>query len=227
MTRTWLPLLLMLAIAVVAMTMGGSDHAPYTFLFDRSKAGDEQQRYMNTLVQDSGMTREELEPLVDEMRRPARDLPIVLFLARESGRPAREIFEHRKSGMDWMAIMKKVEVPTKRLFEGVKGTAPEPYKEAWTEWRMKYRPEFTEAQIRELALLQMAARITGKPVEEIARERGKGTTTETILARHKPPSPEPAAAEGAPAADAKTAKGKAGEAVKDGKPAKPAAKSKR
>jgi len=197
MTRTWLPLLLMLAIAVGAMTMGGSDHAPYTFLFDRSKAGDEQQRYMNTVVHDSGMTREELEPLVDDMRRPARDLPIILFLARESGRPAQEIFEHRKSGMDWMAIMKKVEVPTKRLFEGVKGTAPEPYKEAWTEWRMKYRPEFNEAQIRELVLLQTAARITGKRVEEIARERGRGTTAETILARHRPPTPEPATAEDA------------------------------
>ena len=224
MIRTWLALLLMLVVAVGAMTMGGSDHAPYTFLFDRSKASDEQQRYMNTLVQDSGISREEMEALVDDMRRPSRDLPIILFLARESGRPAREIFEHRKAGLDWMAILKKVEVPTKRLFEGVKGTAPEPYKEAWTEWRMKYRPEFTEAQIRELALLQTAARITGKPVEEITRERARGVTAETILARYKPPSPEPAPSAGTTAVEAKAPKGKAAVAVKNGKGAKPVGK---
>lgn len=222
--RTWLALLFMLVVAVAAMTMGGSDHAPYNFLFDRAKASDEQQRYMHTLVQDSGMTREEMEPLVDDMRRPARDLPIILFLARESGRPAREIFEHRQAGLDWMAIMKKVEVPTKRLFAGVKGTAPEPYKEAWTEWRMKYRPEFTEAQIRELALLQTAARITGRPVEEITRERARGVTAETILARHKPPSPEPAPSADITAMETKAPKGKAAVAVKNGKGAKPVGK---
>jgi hypothetical protein len=186
----------MAAIAVGAMTMGGTDRAPYTFLFDRTKASDEQQRFLYTIVQDAGTSREEIEALVDGMRRPARDLPIVLFLAHESGRTAQEVWELRKGGDEWATVMKKVEVPVKRLFEGVKGTFPEPYKEAWVEWRMKYRPEFTEAQIRELALLQTAARITGRTVEEVARERRRGTTAETILARYRPPSPspEPAAA---------------------------------
>jgi hypothetical protein len=82
---------------------------------------------------------------------------------------------------------------------------------------MKYRPEFTEAQIRELALLQMTARITGKPVEEITRERARGVTAETILARYKPPSPEPAPSAATTAAETKAPKGKTPVAVKGGK----------
>src|SRR5687767_284979 len=111
--RDWLLAALMLVLAVGAMTMGSRDKEPYTFLFDRSQAGDEQQRFLNTVIDYSGLTREELEPLLPKMRRLGRDLPILIALSRESKRPLAELVELRKSGLSWMELRKKLDLPLK------------------------------------------------------------------------------------------------------------------
>lgn len=191
--RDWLLAALMLALAVGAMTMGARENEPYTFLFDRAQAQDEQQRFLNTVIDSSGLTRAELEPLLPKMRRLGRDLPVLIALSRESKRPLGELVDLRKSGLSWMDLRKKIDLPVKSLFEGVTGAMPDPYKEAWTEWRMKYRPELTDEQVRELTLLQLTHQITGRPVADIAKERARGRTAEAILARYRPESPAPAA----------------------------------
>ena len=65
--------------------------------------------------------------------------------------------------------MRKSDVKLNVLFEGVEGRFPEPYKASWTEWRMKYRPELTDDQIRELVFLQLAHKISGRPMAELVK----------------------------------------------------------
>ena len=177
-----------------------SDNTPYSFLFERNEAKNDQQRYLNNVVADSGVGKEELQPLLPKLRPLEKQLPVALFLARESGKPLAEIVELRKSERFWLDVMNKTGVKPKVLFEGVEGKFPEPYKAAWIEYRMKFRPEFTDEQVHELVLLQTAHRVTGQPMADLARAAAKGRPPEMILAKGRP-SPEPSAPAKAAEAD--------------------------
>jgi len=190
----------LLAVAFLGLAVGAtmlplsSDIVPYAFLFDRSEAKNDQQKFLYNVVEDSGVSRDELQPLLPKLRPLEKQLPVALFIAKESGKPLAEVVELRKSERFWLDVMNKTGVKPAVLFEGVQGKFPEPYKAAWIEYRMKFRPEFTDEQIRELVLLQMAHRVSGQPMEEIAKGVAKGKTPEMVLAKYKAPSPEASAA---------------------------------
>ena len=212
----WLLGLLFLGLAVGAMVMPlSSDIVPYAFLFDRAEAKNEQQRFLNAVVEDSGVPKDELQPLLPKLRPLEKQLPVALFLAKESGKPLAEVVELRKSERFWLDVMNKTGVKPAVLFEGVQGKFPEPYKAAWIEYRMKFRPELSDEQIRELVLLQIAHRVSGQPMDEIAKGVPKGKTPEMFLAKGRP-TPAPSAAVNAaetspsPKAKAKTKAKKSG-----------------
>jgi len=190
----------LLAVAFLGLAVGAtmlplsSDVVPYAFLFDRTEAKNEQQKFLHTVVEDSGVSRDELHPLLPKLRPLEKQLPVALFIAKESGKPLAEVVELRKTERFWLDVMNKTGVKPAVLFEGVQGKFPEPYKAAWIEYRMKFRPEFTDEQIRELVLLQIAHRVSGQPMEEIAKGVAKGKTPEMVLARYKAPSPDASAA---------------------------------
>jgi hypothetical protein len=210
----WLLALVFLGLAVGAMVMPlSSDNTPYSFLFERTEARNDQQRFLNNVVADSGVGKEELQPLLPKLRPLEKQLPVALFLARESGKPIAEIVELRKSERFWLDVMNKTGVKPKVLFEGVEGKFPEPYKAAWIEYRMKFRPEFSDEQVRELVLLQTAHRVTGQPIADIAKASAKGRPPEMLLAKGRPsppPSAAPKAADATPGPKAKAKPKKGG-----------------
>ena len=180
--------------AVGVAMMGSRDTEPYPYLFDRTQATTDQQRFLAAVVEYHKVTEAELEPLRPRLRSLWRDLPMIVFVARQSQRPLQDVAEMRRGGSDWIEIYRKLDLPLKPLFEGVPGTAPEPYKAAWTEWRMKYRPELDDQQMKDLALLQMARATSGEEMGAIFKRVRKGTTPEQIIARYEPPSPSPSPA---------------------------------
>ena len=59
----WLLGVAFLGLAVGAMVMPlSSDSTPYSFLFDRSEAKNDQQRFLNNVVADSGVPKESCSP---------------------------------------------------------------------------------------------------------------------------------------------------------------------
>jgi hypothetical protein len=186
----WLLVLVFLGLAVGAVMVPlSSDTVPYAFLFDRDQARNDQQRLLNTVVADSGLSREELLPVLPRLRPIETQLPVALFIARESGKPIGEIADLRKSSRYWLDVLTKAGLKPKVLFEGVEGRFPEPYKAAWIEYRMKRVPELSDEQVRALVLLQTAHRVSGQPLEEIVKGAARGRTPETILARdHSKPA---------------------------------------
>jgi hypothetical protein len=192
----WFLALVFLGLAIAAMVMPlSSDTVPYSFLYDRNEAKNDQQRLLNTAVTYSGVGREEMQPLASKLRPMEKELPVAVWVARKSGRPLAEIVELRKSERSWLDVVKKSGLKPKALFEDVEGKFPEPYKAAWIEYRMKLNPELSNEQVRDLAMLQLAHDVTGKPVADIVKEAGKGRTPEILLAKFNP----------APPADEKTA----------------------
>jgi hypothetical protein len=189
--RAWGPALLLLALFIAVLLMPAKANTPYKFLDDRTQAGNDQQRVLNTVVQHYGMTRDRLEPIVKNLGRIETELPVLLFMADESGKPLETIVGLRRTQrLDWIEVMRKSGLKLNVLFEGVEGRFPEPYKASWTEWRMKYRPELTDDQIRELVFLQLAHRVSGRPMAELVRTP---TLPMEVLAMGKP-SPKAEAA---------------------------------
>ena len=191
--RAWGPALLLLALFIAVLLMPAKATTPYKFLDDRSQAGNDQQRLLNTVVTHYGLTRDRLEPIVKGLPRVETELPVLLFIADESGKPLETIVGLRRTQrLDWIDVMRKSDLKLNVLFEGVEGRFPEPYKASWTEWRMKYRPELTDDQIRELVFLQLAHKISGRPMAELVKTP---TLPLEVLALGKPsPKPETAAA---------------------------------
>ena len=191
--RAWGPALLLLALFVGVMMMPSKATTPYKFLDDRTQAGNDQQRLLNTVATHYGMTRDRLEPIVKGLPRVETELPVLLFMADESKKPLETIVGLRRTQrLDWIEVMRKSDIKLAVLFDGVEGRFPEPYKASWTEWRMKYRPELTDDQIRELVFLQLAHRISGRPLAELVKTP---TLPLEVLAQGKPsPKPETAAA---------------------------------
>lgn len=190
--RAWAPALLLLAVFVGVMMLPAKANTPYRFLDDRAMAGNDEQRLLNTVVTHYGLTRERLESVVKSLGRMETELPVLLFIADESGKPIETVLEMRRGQrLDWIEVMRKTGVKLNVLFEDVHGTFPEPYKASWTEWRMKYRPELADEQIRELVLLQLAHRVSGRPVKELVKSP---TLPVEVLAMGKPKPKEDAAA---------------------------------
>lgn len=191
--RAWGPALLLLALFVAVMLMPQKESTPYRYLDDRAQAGNDQQRLLNTVAQHYGVSRERLEPIVKSLPRVETELPVLLFMADEAKQPLESIVALRRTQrLDWLELMRKADIKLAVLFEGVEGRFPEPYKASWTEWRMKYRPELSDEQIRELVFLQLAHRISGRPRAELVKTP---TLPLEVLAQGKPsPKPDSAAA---------------------------------
>src|SRR6266487_2970458 len=83
----------LLAVAFLGLAIGAtmlplsSDIVPYAFLFDRTEAKNDQQKFLYTVVEDSGVSRDELQPLLPKLRPLEKQLPVALFIAKESGKP--------------------------------------------------------------------------------------------------------------------------------------------
>ncbi|PYQ48740.1 MAG: hypothetical protein DMF78_20500 [Acidobacteria bacterium] len=205
----WLLALAFLGLAIVAMVMPlKSDSVPYAFLFDPAEAKNDQQRYLNAVVTDSGVTGEDLQPLLSKLRPLEKQLPVALLVARESGKPIADVVELRKSERYWLDVFKKTGLKPGILFDGVDGKAPEPYKAAWIEYRMKRNPELSDEQVRQLVNLQLAHRISGRPVADLVKEAAKGRTPEQVLAHPKTAKAEPSPSAASARAAAHTSKGK-------------------
>ena len=205
--RAWGPALLLLALFVAVLLMPAKANSPYKFLDDRAQAGNDQQRLLNTVVQHYGMTRERLEPVVKSLSRIETELPVLLFMADESGKPLETILGLRRTQrLAWIDVMRQSGPKLNVLFEGVAGSFPEPYKASWTEWRMKYKPELTDDQIRELVFLQLAHRVSGRPMAELVKTP---TLPMEVLALGKPTRKAEAASTARAEDEPAPAKGKA------------------
>src|SRR5207245_9205667 len=185
-----------------------SDSGPNAFLFDPAEAKNDQQRYLNAGVTDAGVTGEDLQPLLSKLRRLEKQLPVALFVGGESGQAIADVVELRKSERYWLDVFKKTGLKPGILFDGVDGKAPEPYKAAWIEYRMKRNPELSDEQVRQLVNLQLAHRISGRPVADLVKEAAKGRTPEQVLAHPKTAKAEPSPSAASARAAAHTSKGK-------------------
>jgi hypothetical protein len=159
-------------LAVTVMTLPARAQNVYAYLYDPARVTTDDQLFLNLAVRDAGLTRTMLDPLLPRVRSLDSDLPVILFIARQTGRPVDAIVALRAQGASWADVFRQLGIRYDTLFTGIDRDPGPYYRSTWSYWTAhRDRPQFTDVQIGELARLQLAQRIAGVPIYEVARVR--------------------------------------------------------
>jgi hypothetical protein len=172
-----------MALALVTGAGPAQAGASFDFLFSMNHVSDDNQYFLNLAVSNYGYDRQILEPVLPRLRYVEVDLPVVLFLAKESGRPVDFIVDLRARGLAWSVILTRLELPADVLFVGIDRDPGPPYGRAWGHWKKSPRAvRLTDSDVAGLVQIQIGARATGLAPSELAKARGQGKRVVTLVA---------------------------------------------
>lgn len=166
--------------AVPGMARAGTS---FDFLFSMDRVSNDNQLFLNVAVDNYGYGRRDLEPVLPRLRYVEADLPVVVFLAHECGRPPAYIVDLRARGLSWGVIFNRVGVSYSVLFDGIDRDPGPPYGKAWGHWRRNPRGyRMSDSDISGLVQVQVGARAARMRPYEMARYRGQGRPIAYVVA---------------------------------------------
>jgi hypothetical protein len=172
-----------MALVLCAVPVPARAGASFDFLFSVDRVNDDNQFFLNVAVSNYGYDRVVLEPILPRLRYVEADLPVVLFLAHECGRPPGYIVDLRAQGLSWSVIFTRVGVPYEVLFAGIDRDPGPPYGNAWGYWRKNpRRARLSDNDITGLVQVQIGARAARMAPFELARVRGQGRSVAVVVA---------------------------------------------
>ena len=158
----------------------------FDFLFSMDRVSNDNQYFLNVAVSNYGYDRVALEPVLPRLTYVEADLPVVMFLAHECGRPPATIVDLRARGMSWSMVFSRVGVPYDTLFYRIDRDPGPPYGNAWGYWRKNPRGvRLSDSDIRGLVQVQIGARAARMAPYEMARARGQGRPVYVVVAEEK------------------------------------------
>ena len=174
----------LLALVLCAIPNPARARTSFDFLFSMDNVSNDNQFFLNVAVDNYGYSRRELEPVLPRLRYVEADLPVVLFLAHECGRPPAYIVDMRARGMSWGVIFDRVGVRYDVLFRGIDRDPGPPYGNAWGHWKRNRRGYYrmNDSDIVGLVQLQIGSRASRIRPYEMARYRGQGRSVAYIVA---------------------------------------------
>ena len=142
--------------------------------------------FLNLAVSNSGYGRAALEPVLPRIQNFDEDLPVVLFVAQQCGRPPEYIVDLRSRGLSWSVILTKVHVSPDALFVGIDRDPGPPYGRAWGSWRRHRSATYlSDDDIRQLVQVQIGSRCARTSAYELAHAHSRGRSIPTYVAeRH-------------------------------------------
>lgn len=172
---------LLLAAAIPARALCECD-----YLFDSAAVRNDDQMFLNLTVADSGVARVTLEPLLPRIRSVDSDLPVILFVARQSGRPVGTIVDLRSRGYSWARVFSDLGLRYDPLFVDWSDDPGPRYRTVWTTWRTRPTAlRLTDAQVLDLVQLQYGHRLARVPVVDVIRARERGRTPVVFVAERR------------------------------------------
>lgn len=172
MRRTALRTAAAILVLTAATTLPARAQDVYAYLYEPERVHSDGQLFLNLAVRDLGLTPAVLNPLLPRVRSVDADLPVIFFIARQTGRPVDAIVDLRARGLSWAEVFRRLGVSYDVLFTGIDRDPGPYYRSTWTYWTVhRAAPRFTDAQVREMARLQLAQRLASVPVIEVARVR--------------------------------------------------------
>ena len=155
----------------------------FDFLFNVRSVSNDDQYFLNLAVSHYGYDRLSLEPIVPRLRDVETDLPVVLFLADQSGRPPAAAVDLRARGLSWAVIFTRLDLAPDVLFVGMSQDPGPPYGRAWGHWKRNRRNvRLSDSDITGLVQIQIGSRCSGLAPDEMARARGRGRAVSDLVA---------------------------------------------
>jgi hypothetical protein len=174
-----------LAALLLAAAIPARAYTQYDYLFEPAAVRSDSQMFLNLTVTDSGVARLTLEPLLPRIRSVDSDLPVMLFVTRQTGRPLASIVDLRARGYSWARVFGDVGLRYDPLFADWSDPGPR-YRTVWTTWRTRPTAlRLSDAQIVDLVGLQYGHRLTRAPVVDVIRARQRGRTPVTFVAERR------------------------------------------
>ena len=181
-----LPLRAGLAVLLLAGAAPVKAFTQYDYLFDPGAVRNDNQMFLNLTVTDSGVARVTLEPLLPRIRSVDSDLPVMLFLSRQTGRPVDSIVDLRSRGYTWARIFNDLGLRYDPLFADFSGDPGPRYRTVWTTWRTRPTAlRLSDYQVRDLVQVQYGHRLASVPVVEVIRARDRGRTPVVFVAERR------------------------------------------
>jgi hypothetical protein len=169
---------------VVPSAVRASDR--FDFLFNLASVRNDTQYFLNLAVSDSGYGRPVIQPLLPRFRSLDADLPVALFLARESGRSLDAIVALRNERLDWGIVFGRVGVPLDRLFVGIDRDPGPPYGHAWGYWKNDPgHARLSDRDVCGLVHVQLGSRWSGVSTWDMARGVGRRSGVVTMVGEKK------------------------------------------
>ena len=174
---------LVLAVFFAAGAAPATAGTSFEFLFSTERVSNDHQLFLNLAVSNSGYDRAVLEPVLPRIQYVEVDLPVVLFVARECGRPVDYIVDLRARGLSWSVIFSQLHVSPNVLFVGIDRDPGPPYGKAWGHWKKSgSKIQLNDEDVRGLVQVQMGSRWAGASPFELARARSQGKSVVTFVA---------------------------------------------
>jgi hypothetical protein len=173
-----------LLLALAALALPGNARAGVSYDVSVGlPVGDDARVFLNVTNEYYAPPQEIATAVIHRCPHPEDDYPVVLFLARASGRPPVEILDMRLRGMAWADIMFGLHVRPSVLFVGVDADPGPPYGRAWGYWRNhpQERLVIEDREFVELTKVQVASAYYHVSPRTVIRERQRGVTVERFV----------------------------------------------
>ncbi len=173
-------------VGVAALSPPARADSSFEFLFSSSSVSNDNQYFLHLAVGNYGYPRTVIEPVLPRLHYVEADLPVVLFLARTSGRPIAFIVSLREGGASWSVIFTRCGVAYDVLFADISRDPGPPYGKAWGHWKKNpKRLRLSDKEIVGLVQIQTAHRVTRASVFDIARASGQGKSVAVFVSDKK------------------------------------------
>ena len=203
-------LISVLMTLLVGLATGAMAASSFEFLFSASHASDDREVFLGLTVQSYGTDRDTIERTLPHLHHVRAELPVVLFLAAESGRSLHDIVRMRAHGRSWEVIFGRLGVSLDVLFRGVHKDPGPPYGKAWGHWKKRSGTlHLSDSDIGAWVEIQIGHRVAGVSAYDLAVGVGGGRSVFAEVAHRKGPG---ASSKAKPAHPGKgKAKGKKGQ----------------
>ena len=157
------------------------------------RVNDDARFFLNLTNQHYAVPESTAVAVVNRCPRPQDDYPVVMLLARASGRSADAILLMRLHGQPWVDVFARSQVSPDVLFVGMDRDPGPPYGHAWGYWKKHghdgdARTALSDAQIVDLAKLQIVSGYYHVSPYSVIAERQRGSTVERYAVVHGRPS---------------------------------------
>lgn len=151
---------------------------------------DGDRTFVNLSVGHFGADERAVAPVLRRLPSPEDNLPVLLFLARESGRAPDYILDLRLRGLSWWDITLRLGVRPSRLYVAVPVDPGPPYGKAWGYWRKhpharKGTVVVNDREFCDIVGAQVIGRAYDVSPREILDQRRSGSRFGGVVDRHE------------------------------------------